>query len=96
MKRTSRSASLASANRTLRHLAFDLREVYDLLDDLCAHLAGGGIVQARDIETSVASAMPKVRRAVNALNALNLIADEEVSPRDDDDAKASRQPPHLN
>ena len=83
-----------SANKALRHLAFDLREVYEILDDVCAHLAGGGIVQARDIEIPITKTLPKVRRAVNALNAISVIADDEIGPQDDDPASPG-QSPHL-
>ena len=83
-----------SANKALRHLAFDLREVYEILDDVCAHLAGGGIVQARDIETPVAKTLPKVRRAVNALNAISVIAEDEIGQQEDD-SKSPGQSPHL-
>ena len=95
MKRKKHSASLSSANQTIRHLAFDLREVYELLDNLCSHLAGGGIVQARDIEPSISRAMPKVRRAVNALNALNVITDDEIGNKEDGDAGSPGQSPLL-
>lgn len=84
-----------SANKALRHLAFDLREVYEILDDVCAHLAGGGIVQARDIELSVAKTLPKIRRAVNALNAISVIDDDEIG-RQDDDSASPRQSQPLN
>ena len=83
-----------SANKALRHLAFDLREVYEILDDVCAHLAGGGIVQARDIETPVAKTLPKVRRAVNALNAISVIAEDEIGQTDDESASPG-QSRHL-
>jgi hypothetical protein len=95
MKRKTPSTSLSSANQTIRHLAFDLREVYELLDSLCSQLAGGGIVQARDIEPAVAKAMPKVKRAVNALNALNVITDDELGKNDDGDAGSPGQSPLL-
>ena len=53
----------------LRELAVDLNVVYGLMNELCATLQGGGIVQARDIEPSVAKVVPKLRRAVDTLNA---------------------------
>lgn len=95
MKRKTSPASLSSANQTLRHLAFDLREVYALLDDLCAHIAGGGIVQARDIEPAVVQAMSKVKRSVNALNAINALADDQIGKQEDDDATSPDQSPPL-
>jgi len=53
---------------SLRDLAADLAEVYRLMDELCEQLQGGGIVQARDIEPSLAKAVPKLRRAVATLS----------------------------
>jgi len=53
---------------SLKSLAADLNEVYDLMNELCEQLQGGGIIQARDIEPSVAKAVPKLRHAVAALN----------------------------
>jgi hypothetical protein len=58
-----------AGTNNLRELAVDLNEVYDLINDLCTTLQGGGIVQARDIEPSVAKAVPKLRRAVDTLKA---------------------------
>jgi len=53
----------------LHELAADLNEVYGLMNELCTTLQGGGIVQARDIEPSVAKAVPKLRHAVDTLKA---------------------------
>jgi len=53
---------------SLRDLAADLDEVYRQMDELCEQLQGGGIVQARDIEPSLAKAVPKLRRAVATLS----------------------------
>jgi len=58
-----------SGTSNLREIAVDLNEVYGLMNELCATLQGGGIVQARDIEPSVAKAIPKLRRAVDTLKA---------------------------
>ncbi len=58
-----------AGTNNLRELAVDLNEVYGLMNDLCATLQGGGIVQVRDIEPSVAKAVPKLRRAVDTLKA---------------------------
>ena len=60
----------------LHDLTNDLREVYGLLDDLCSQLKGGGIVQARDVEPAISQAMPRLRRAVIALNAETMIAND--------------------
>lgn len=61
---------------SLRELAVDLSEVYGLMSELCDQLQGGGIVQARDIEPSLARAVPKLRRALAALNEAATDADE--------------------
>jgi len=52
---------------SLHDLAVDLNEVYGLMSELCSQLQGGGIVQARDIEPSLARAVPKLRRAITTL-----------------------------
>ncbi len=54
----------------LRSLAGDLTEVHGLLDLLCAELGGGGIVPASDLEPVIAEAVPKLRNAVNSMQAL--------------------------
>ena len=64
MNKKNTATAGGSTNDQLQHLATDLGEVYNLLHGLCSKLAGGGIVQARDIEPSVARAVPKLRRAV--------------------------------
>ncbi len=58
-----------SATHQLRYLATDLHEVYSLLSELSLQLEGGGIVQVRDVEPTVAMAVPKLRSAVAALYA---------------------------
>ncbi len=58
-----------SATHQLRYLATDLHEVYSLLNELSLQLEGGGIVQVRDVEPTVAMAVPKLRSAVEALYA---------------------------
>ena len=58
-----------SATHQLRYLATDLHEVYSLLNELSLQLEGGGIVQVRDVEPTVAMAIPKLRSAVAALYA---------------------------
>lgn len=60
----------------LHELAIDLRDVYKSLSELCEMLQGGGIVQARDVEPSLAIAVPKLQRAVQTLN-------EAAAPADD-------------
>lgn len=57
---------------TLHGLVSDLSEICSLMSDLCSQLQGGGLVQARDIETSIAAAVPKLRHAVSALAAATL------------------------
>lgn len=52
---------------SLHELACDLNEVYGMMTELCETLQGGGIIQARDIEPSVARVVPKLRRAVTTL-----------------------------
>ena len=52
---------------SLHDLAVDLNEVYGLMSELCAQLQGGGIIQARDIEPSVARAIPKLQHAITTL-----------------------------
>lgn len=54
---------------TLRSLATDLHEVYSMLNELSAHLEGGGIVQVRDVEPAVSKAVPRLRNAVATLYA---------------------------
>ena len=68
----------------LYELADDLNEICASLDELCVALQGGGIVQARDIEPSLASAVPKLRRAVATLN--DASAREDRNGRDDGDS----------
>ncbi len=67
-----KNASNAPATRTeqLRSLAGDLTEVHGLLDLLCAELGGGGIVPASDLEPVIAEAVPKLRNAVDSMQAL--------------------------
>ncbi len=77
---------------TVNELAVDLNEIYASLNELCTALQGGGIVQARDIEPSLAKAMPVLRHAVTTLN--------EASDRGDDtgsqaDITASGRSPRL-
>ena len=52
---------------SLHDIAVDLNEIYGMMSELCATLQGGGIIQARDIEPSVARVMPKLQRAVTTL-----------------------------
>ena len=67
----------ASTNHVLQHLAGDLHEVYGLLINLRTQLEGGGIIQVREIEPSVSRAVPKLRRAVAALNAVALLSERD-------------------
>lgn len=61
----------------LRNIVGDLAEVHSLLQLLCTQLAGGGIVEARQLEPVVAEAEPKLRRIVDTMSALS----DEGSPR---------------
>jgi hypothetical protein len=67
------ATAIEPAKHTLEYLASDLHEVCGLLNELRMQLAGGGIIQARDIEPSVSIAVPKLRRAVAALNAVAMM-----------------------
>jgi hypothetical protein len=73
-------AQVTSKNESLRHLANDLREVYGVLNELCSQLEGGGIVKCKDVEPAVAQAIPKLRRAVAALNAASMLAEGQAAP----------------
>jgi hypothetical protein len=73
-------AQVTSKNESLRHLATDLREVYGVLNELCSQLEGGGIVQCKDVEPAVALAVPKLRRAVAALNAASMLTEGQAAP----------------
>ena len=53
---------------TLTDIAAELNDVYVTLNELCDMLQGGGIVQVRDIEPTIASAVPKLQNAVETLN----------------------------
>lgn len=74
----------------LHELAIDLHDVYESLSELCAMLQGGGIVQARDVEPSLASAVPKLQRAVKTLN--DAAAPAEDAGRKDGNGDASQSP----
>lgn len=63
--------------QSLRELAADLGEIHDVMNELCEQLQGGGIISARDIEPSLAKAVPQLRRAVTTL--------QSASDRRDDD-----------
>jgi len=78
---STRYAALMQNNKndktnSLAELASHLNDVYVSLHELCAALQGGGIMQARDIEPALASAIPVLRDAVTTLN--------DVSVQDDD------------
>lgn len=55
--------------KSLRELAVDLDEICSIISELCDQLQGGGIMQARDIEPPLSTALPKLRRAVATLEA---------------------------
>ena len=64
----------------LHDLVGDLSDVYGLMSELSLQLQGGGIVQARDIEPSVAKAVPKLRRVVAALQAASTNSESGEEP----------------
>ena len=72
---TDAAETLASEINELNHLAADLSEAYESLDRLCSQLEGGGIVQARDVEPTIARTVPKLRRAVAVLKAVAVIGE---------------------
>ncbi len=70
MKKNNNTASvIRSHTDNLQRLAQDLHDIHAELSDLCDRLAGGGIVQARDIEPTLARSVAKIGRAQAALNA---------------------------
>ncbi len=77
----------------LHELASDLHGVYESLRELCEMLQGGGIVQARDVEPSLANAVPKLQHAVQTLN--EAAAPAEDAGRNDRDGAASQSPPLM-
>ncbi|MDH3739663.1 MAG: hypothetical protein OER92_10755 [Alphaproteobacteria bacterium] len=76
---------------TLRNLASDLHEVYSMLNELSAHLEGGGIVQVRDVEPAVSKAVPRLRNAVATLYAASK-HDEQGDDRLPGDQEPNRNP----
>ena len=72
------AANLASESNQLRLLASELREAYTLLDHLCKQLEGGGIIQARDVEPTVAKAVPTLKHAVAVLNSVTMIGERRT------------------
>jgi hypothetical protein len=71
----------AAEGNELSDLASELRDTYELLDRLCTQLKGGGIVQARDIEPTVAQAVPKLRHAVMWLNSVSMVRDSRADSK---------------
>lgn len=76
----------------LRGLAADLNEIHTSLNELCAILQGGGIIQARDVEPTLANATPKLRRAINTLNEASLSEQDDDADLRDGDSDASHGP----
>jgi hypothetical protein len=72
---TDAAENLASEIDELNYLAADLSEAYEMLDRLCSQLEGGGIVQARDVEPTIARTVPKLRRAVAILKSVAMIGE---------------------
>lgn len=74
----------------LLELATDLNDVYESLSELCTMLQGGGIVQARDVEPSLAMAVPKLQYAVRTLN--ETAEPDNDAGSNDRDGAASQSP----
>ena len=64
-------ASVDDHHARLRSIAGELLEIHSLLSLLCNELGGGGIVQARHLEPMLASTVPKLRDAVDAMHELS-------------------------
>ena len=63
-------------------IAGELLEIHSLLSLLCNELGGGGIVQARHLEPMLASAVPKLRDAVDAMQELSEPLNGDSAPGD--------------
>ena len=81
--------------QSLRELAADLGEIHDTLSHLCEALQGGGIVQARDIEAPIADAVPRLGRAISALNSVSSNGGQGTDKRDPGEPDSPSRSPLL-
>lgn len=69
MKKNNTAAGIRTDSGNLQRLAQDLHDIHAILSDLCSRLGGGGIVQARDIEPTLARSVTEIGRACATLDA---------------------------
>jgi len=91
MNKKNKSPNIVTRTQQLRGIVGDLAEVHALLDVLCNELAGGGIVKASHIEPMISEAVPKLRQAVKAMNALTHQGGNRIEGTDSE-AGSNRNP----